>query len=135
VSEVIRYELDREGEGKVVKAWCRICAKYSHRLRSQLKGQALIDAESYIVGTNYVSKANIMRHLEKSTTHKCALDFAKLDVSSCTAYSVLILFLNKFLFFVSKYDSSRKAFWESNQSLSWLLLVSRSGPRSITCEN
>jgi hypothetical protein len=45
---------------------------------SDLKGQALKDANQYIEGTNYVSKHTVERHFE-SKVHKNAMDFEKLE--------------------------------------------------------
>jgi hypothetical protein len=52
---------------------------YSERIRHKLKGKALLDAESYIIGTSCVSKSNVLRHINKSKAHDAALAFAKTD--------------------------------------------------------
>ncbi len=52
VSAHIGYVRDPNQYGSVCKVWCKTCAKYSTRIRTQLKGRAVIDVDSYVVGTN-----------------------------------------------------------------------------------
>ncbi len=57
---------DRDGKIMVTSIWCKLCAKHKNVILSNplCKGSAKKAVETYIVGTNYISKWNIERHLE-----------------------------------------------------------------------
>lgn len=75
VSHVIGHVTQAD---KVSQVWCKTCAKHATKLRGQLKGQALRDAERYICGTNSVAKGNVLRHLN-GDMHKTSMQLEKID--------------------------------------------------------
>lgn len=47
---------------EVVSVWCEVCARHADRLHidPNIKGQARKDLDVYIMGTNFVSKHNVV---------------------------------------------------------------------------
>ncbi|ELT90404.1 hypothetical protein CAPTEDRAFT_202281 [Capitella teleta] len=84
LGDVVGFEQERD---KVVKVWCKTCARYSNQIRCELKGKALQDAERYIVGTSFVTKFSIQRHLG-GNAHKIGQDFARATNPDSTVLSV-----------------------------------------------
>ena len=74
VSKDIGFKVNEDNQ--VVKIWCKTCARHSEKIRSRLKGKAY--AEKYIVGTNYVTKHNIFRHLNEGNCHQIALELERI---------------------------------------------------------
>ena len=76
-------------DGLVTKVWCKLCAKHSLKIRSEVRGQAACDIDQYITGTNYVSKHTIQRHLH-SKVHATAEELERLQhgsLASSTSHS------------------------------------------------
>ncbi|KAK6192681.1 hypothetical protein SNE40_004112 [Patella caerulea] len=70
---------DSQGRQLVINIWCKICARHHEKIsRSQhLRGKTLTEFEKYVVGTTFISKHTVFRHLN-SKTHKAAIYFEKL---------------------------------------------------------
>lgn len=58
----------------------KLCAKDSNKLKVEVRGQAAKDIEKYIVGTNYVSKHTIQRHIG-GRCHSIAAELERLSVA------------------------------------------------------
>ena len=59
-------KVERNEKTFVNFVWCKLCAKHKNIILSNpcCKGSARTAIESYINGTNFVSKWNIERHLQ-----------------------------------------------------------------------
>ena len=84
LGDVIGYKTTNENGKDVVNfVWCNVCARNEHKLllHPNLKGSAKVSVQSYIKGTNYVSKHTLHRHLD-SEGHKIALSCEQSKPSS-----------------------------------------------------
>ena len=67
-----------EESGDVVEVWCKTCSKHAAKICSQLKGKAALDINSFIEGTNFVTKFTLQRHLG-SRAHTIGTELERLD--------------------------------------------------------
>lgn len=87
VSEIIGRvtETQTDQSEKVVKIWCKVCAKHAHKVRCSLRGKALHDFERYVQGTEFITKHTVMRHISDSSAHKTAAELEKLSLDTSTS--------------------------------------------------
>ncbi|ELU04632.1 hypothetical protein CAPTEDRAFT_198081 [Capitella teleta] len=75
------YGLDAQfgrtvANGNFIQVWCKLCAKYSMRIRAQLRGKALTDAEKFVQGSTNTVKNQVVNQprIDKAldvTTRDC----------------------------------------------------------------
>lgn len=74
VGHIISHEVknDSLGRATVTKIWCKLCARHSDKIHSEVKGRSREEIDSYIVGTQFITKHTVLRHLG-SRTHSSAV--------------------------------------------------------------
>ena len=68
-----------DSKNMVVLVWCKTCARHVNEIRKdpKIRGTALREIDKYVMGTNYVTKWTVQRHLS-SDSHKCGIDLETL---------------------------------------------------------
>ena len=69
------------GKEMVREIWCKTWAKHSDKLLISLHGQAVADFKKYVNSTNFVTKWNVVRHLQ-SKYHLAGVNLVCLDSDS-----------------------------------------------------
>lgn len=77
---------DDSGRPIVTNVWCKLCARHADNIKKdpRIRGQALTDIDKYIIGTNFITKHSVTRHLG-SKSHAVGIEYEELLGSTTDA--------------------------------------------------